>query len=84
MNGQKVVGLQMVQIMNEIWNPNHLRSGQNLDKLLPFCQNPFEIQTNMPRFQIVGTIAEDIAPPYENQTTWNLIFKKSGFQMVGL
>ena len=34
-------------------------------------------------FGMVGTtaVAQAIADPFENRTIWNLIFKKSGFQM---
>ena len=82
-NGQKKVDLQIVRISDGIWNPesqpvefqtngrhyikNHLKSGQK-------CPD-FDLSG----FQMVGTIA--IALPSKNQTIWNPIFKKFGFQM---
>ena len=44
LNGQKKVGLQMVWILNVIWN---LESGQ----MGTFCQKPFEIQIKCPNFE---------------------------------
>ena len=68
-----------------IWNPeaqsfeiqtnsrnfvyNHLKSGQK-------C-----LDLEWASFLMVGTIAIAKAQPFENRTIWNLIFKKSGFQM---
>ena len=87
LNGQREVGLQMVWILNRIWNPearpfriwtsgrhfvkNHLKSGQ---KCLHF---------EWSGFQMVGTIAVAIAKarPFENRTIWNPTFEKTGFQM---
>ena len=86
-NGQKEVGLQMVQISNGIWNleaqpfeictygrhfvKNHLKSGQ---KHLDF---------EWSSLWMVDTIAIAIAkaPPYETRTICNRTFKMSGFQM---
>ena len=63
-----IVGLQMGSENPTIWN---------LNKCTPFCQKPLEIQTKMSGFWTVWTIAKAIAPPFENWTIWNLIFKKS-------
>ena len=54
-----------------IWKP---------DKWPPFCQKPLEIWTKgqdfeRPSFHMICTLAQ----PFENQTIWNPIFKKSGF-----
>ena len=51
----------------------------NQDKSPPFCQ-----KTHLKSgFWMSGTIAKDkaIARPFENQTIWYPIFKKSGFKM---
>ena len=87
LNGRKEVGLQMVRILNGIWNleaqpfeiringchfiKNHLKSGQNCTDFEWFG------------FWMVGTRAIDIgkAQPFENRTIWNQTFKKSGFWM---
>ena len=81
LNGQKEVGLQMVQILKGIWNPK---------------VQPFEIPTNGRKrpdfewsgFQMVRTIAT--AQPFENRTTYlKYILRKvwisnvSGFLMFG-
>ena len=88
-NDWKEVGLQMIDLMNGVWNPeaqpfkiqtngchlvkNHLKSGQK-------SQN-FKWSS----FQMVGTIAIAISPDLsKNLIIWNLNFKKSVFWMVGL
>ena len=74
---KKEYGLQMVWILNGIWNPGAW---------------PFEIKTNSSHFVkkmsepqivcfwMVGTIAVAKAQPFENKT-WNPILKKYGFQI---
>ena len=80
---KKEFGLQMV------WD---LKSGSlniwNLNKWQPFCQKPFEILTKISECQMVGfwmvgtiAVAKAKAQPFENQTFWNPILKKSGFQI---
>ena len=76
-NGQKEVGLQMVWISNGIWSPE-AKPFEIRTKWPPFCQKPFEIQTNISGFWM--TIAKD--QPFENWTIWNPTFNKSGFWMV--
>ena len=55
----------------------------NLNKLLPFCKKPFEIQTKTSGFRMVGflngwnySFSCRLSP-----TIWNPTFKKSRFQM---
>ena len=56
---------------------------------MSFCQKPFETRTKHPDFAwsgfwMVGTIAiaKAKAWPFENWNICNLIFKKSGFQII--
>ena len=62
LNGQNEVGLQVVWILNGIWN---LEAILDLGKWQPFSQTPFRIRTEMSGFWIVwflngwGTIAID-------------------------
>ena len=80
-NGRKKVVLQMVRILNGIWN---------------LKAEPFEIWTmavilsktlwnpdKMSKFWMFGNIAMAIAlaRPFENRTIWNPILKEYGFWM---
>ena len=56
----------MVWILNGIWNPE---------------AQSFEIQIEMSRFRMVGTISIAKAWPFKNRIFLNLIFKMSGFWM---
>ena len=76
---EKILGCKWSRFWmgSESRNPNHLKS----DKWPPFCQKPFEIQTKVFGFWMVGTKAMAKALPFEIV----YIFKKqifNGFWMV--
>ena len=76
LNGQKEVGLQMVLILNGIWNPKPpsfeiQTNGHHLSKTI-------EIWTETFGFWMVRT---NLARTFEKRTIWNPTFKKPGFQM---
>ena len=84
-NGQKEFGLQMVHILNGIWNPEALPF-EIRTKDHHFVKNLLKSRQKCPDFERSGfqmdsAIAKGIAQASENQIIWNWIFKTSGFQM---
>ena len=76
-NGGKEVGLQMVRILNVIWNLE-AKPFVIWKKCTDFEWSEFQM-----KFKMVGTIVIAIAKawPFENWNIWNQTFKKSGFKM---
>ena len=82
---KKKVGLQMVWILNENWNPEAqpfeiCKNGHHFVKSHLKCRQKC-LDFEWSSFWMVGTIAIAKAP-FENWTIWNSTFKKSRFPMV--
>ena len=70
------------KMRSEIWKPDILKLGQAAAIFSKIVEIPTKMsEFPMVQLQKVGIIAITMARRFEDQTTWNLIFKKSKFRV---